>query len=75
MLKWLATAAGLLLVVFTFALLTKLLGLVFSGQRTIGAEWLLWLVAVIVLFTDLKGDGTRRPCSPLGGRRSRVSEP
>ena len=51
-LKWLATVAGLLLVVFTFALLTKLPGLVFSGQRAIGAEWLLWLVAVIVLFLN-----------------------
>lgn len=51
-LKWLTTVAGLLLVVFTFALLTKLPGLVFSGQRAIGAEWLLWLVAVIVLFLN-----------------------
>ena len=51
-LKWLATVAGLLLVLFTFALLTKLPGLVFSGQRAIGAEWLLWLVAVIVLFLN-----------------------
>jgi hypothetical protein len=51
-LKWLATVAGLLLVLFTLALLTKLPGLVFSGQRAIGAEWLLWLVAVIVLFLN-----------------------
>lgn len=51
-LKWLATVAGVLLVLFTFALLTKLPGLVFSGQRAIGATWLLWLVAVVILFLN-----------------------
>jgi Domain of unknown function (DUF4153) len=51
-LKWLATVAGALLVLFTFALLTKLPGLVFSGQRAIGAGWLLWLIAVVVLFLN-----------------------
>ncbi|HEX4268829.1 MAG TPA: hypothetical protein VHY36_13145 [Steroidobacteraceae bacterium] len=51
-LKWLATVAGALLVLFTLALLTKLPGLVFSGRHAIGAEWLLWLVAVIVLFLN-----------------------
>jgi hypothetical protein len=58
-LKWLATVAGALLILFTFALLTKLPGLVFSGRRAIGAEWLLWLVAVIVLFLNAAyRDGT-----------------
>ena len=58
-LKWLATVAGALLLLFTFALLTKLPGLVFSGQRAIGAEWLLWLVAVVVLFLNAAyRDGT-----------------
>lgn len=51
-LKWLATVAGALLALFTLALLTKLPGLVFLGHRAIGAEWLLWLVAVIVLFLN-----------------------
>lgn len=51
-LKWLATVAGVLLVLFTFALLTKLPGLVISGQRAIGATWLLWLVAVVILFLN-----------------------
>lgn len=51
-LKWLATVAGALLVLFTLALLTKLPGLVFSGRHAIGADWLLWLVAVIVLFLN-----------------------
>jgi Domain of unknown function (DUF4153) len=58
-LKWLATVAGALLILFTFALLTKLPGLVFSGRRAIGAVWLLWLVAVIVLFLNAAyRDGT-----------------
>lgn len=51
-LKWLATVAGAMLVLFTFALLASLHGLVFSGRRTIDAEWLLWLVAVIVLLLN-----------------------
>ncbi|HEV2270203.1 MAG TPA: hypothetical protein VGR92_12140 [Steroidobacteraceae bacterium] len=51
-LKWLATVAGALLVLFTLALLGTLPGLVFSGHRAIDAEWLLWLVAVIVLLLN-----------------------
>jgi hypothetical protein len=58
-LKWLATVTGALLILFTLALLTKLPNLVFSGRRAIGAEWLLWLVAVIVLFLNAAyRDGT-----------------
>lgn len=51
-LKWLATVAGALLILFTLALLTKLPGLVTSGRHAIDAEWLLWLMAVIVLFLN-----------------------
>lgn len=51
-LKWLATVTGVLLVLFTLALLTKLPGLVSSGRHTIDAVWLLWLVAVVVLFLN-----------------------
>lgn len=51
-LKWLATVAGALLILFTVALLTKLPGLIVSGRHAIGAVWLLWLVAVIVLFLN-----------------------
>ena len=50
--KWLAVVAGALLTVFTLALLVKLPHLVFSGERAIGATWLLWLVAVVVLFLN-----------------------
>ncbi|MGH8201951.1 MAG: hypothetical protein ACREVO_16570 [Steroidobacteraceae bacterium] len=58
-LKWLATVAGALLILFTLALLTKLPGLVASGRHAIDAEWLLWLVAVIVLFLNAAyRDGT-----------------
>jgi len=51
-LKWLAVVAGTLLAIFTIALALKLPGLVFMGERAIGAAWLLWLVAVIVLLLN-----------------------
>lgn len=49
-LKWLAVVTGLILVLFSVALFIKLPTVVFTGQRAIGAAWLLWLVAVVVLF-------------------------
>jgi hypothetical protein len=51
-LKWLAIVAGSLLALFTVALAFKLPDLVLSGERPIGAAWLLWLVAVIVLLLN-----------------------
>jgi hypothetical protein len=51
-LKWLALVAGVLLAAFTVALLPRLSGLVFTGQKAIGAAWLLWLVAVMVLLLN-----------------------
>jgi len=58
-LKWLALLAGLILALFTVALVAKLPGMIASGQRTISAAWLLWLVAVIVLlFNAAYRDGS-----------------
>jgi hypothetical protein len=58
-LKWLAVIAGLILALFTVALVLKLPGLLFTGQRAIGAAWLLWLIAVVVLFINAAfRDGT-----------------
>ena len=51
-LKWLAIVAGCLLTLFTLALAFSLPGLVFTGEHAIGAVWLLWLVAVIVLLLN-----------------------
>ena len=51
-LKWLAIVAGVILALFTVALIFKLPGLFVTGQRAIGAAWLLWLVAVIVLLIN-----------------------
>jgi Domain of unknown function (DUF4153) len=51
-LKWLAVVAGIILVLFTTALIFKLPGLMFTGKKAIGAAWLLWLVAVIVLLLN-----------------------
>jgi hypothetical protein len=51
-LKWLAILAGVILVFFTVALVFKLPGLLFTGSRAIGATWLLWLIAVIVLLLN-----------------------
>jgi hypothetical protein len=59
LLKWLAVIAGAILAFFTVALLFNLPTLVFTGQKAIGAAWLLWLVAVIVLFLNAAyRDGT-----------------
>jgi hypothetical protein len=59
LLKWLAMVAGVLLALFTLALLVKLPGLVFEGQKAIGSTWLLWLVAIVVLFLNAAyRDGT-----------------
>ena len=58
-LKWLALIAGLILALFTIALIAKLPGMFESGQRVIGAAWLLWLVAVTVLLVNAAyRDGT-----------------
>lgn len=51
-LKWLAVVAGLILALFTLALALQLPGMIASGQRAIGAAWLLWLVAVMVLLLN-----------------------
>lgn len=51
-LKWLALIAGLILTLFTIALVMKLPGMLESGERIIGAGWLLWLVAVTVLLVN-----------------------
>ncbi|MBV9911215.1 MAG: hypothetical protein JOZ93_01495, partial [Sinobacteraceae bacterium] len=50
--KWLGTVTGVLLALFTLALLTRLPGLLHTGEKAIGASWLLWLVAVVVLFLN-----------------------
>jgi Domain of unknown function (DUF4153) len=50
--KWLGTVTGALLALFSLALVVKLPDLVFTGQKAIGAAWLLWLVAVVVLFLN-----------------------
>ena len=50
--KWLGTVSGALLGLFTLALIFRLPNLVFTGEKAIGAAWLLWLVAVVVLFLN-----------------------
>jgi hypothetical protein len=51
-LKWLALLAGLILALFTLALIFKLPGMIGSGERAISAAWLLWLTAVTVLLVN-----------------------
>jgi hypothetical protein len=51
-LKWLVILAAIILTLFTIALATKLPGMIASGERAIGAAWLLWLVAVTVLLVN-----------------------
>jgi len=50
--KWLGTVSGVLVALFTVALISRLPNLVMTGQKAIGASWLLWLVAVVVLFLN-----------------------
>lgn len=52
--KWLGTVAGGLLALFTLALIFRVPDLIFTGQKAIGATWLLWLVAVVVLFLQCR---------------------
>jgi hypothetical protein len=57
--KWLGTVTGVLLALFTLALISRLPSLIMTGQKAIGASWLLWLVAVVVLFLNAAyRDGT-----------------
>ncbi len=66
-LKWLAIVAGLILAFFTAALLTKLPGMIASGERAIAAAWLLWLVAVTVLLVNAAyRDGSNDAPYPRG---------
>ena len=51
-LKWLGLLSGLILALFTVALVLKLPSVVFTGQKAIGAAWLLWLTAVVVLLLN-----------------------
>jgi hypothetical protein len=51
-LKWLGLLAGIILTLFTVALIAKLPGMVASGDRAIGAAWLLWLIAMLVLLVN-----------------------
>jgi hypothetical protein len=51
-LKWLALLAGLILALFTVALAFELPSMIASGERAIGASWLLWLVAGTVLLVN-----------------------
>jgi hypothetical protein len=57
--KWLGTVSGVLLALFTLALISRLPSLVMTGQKAISATWLLWLIAVVVLFLNAAfRDGT-----------------
>ena len=50
--KWLAPLAGLIVVLFTFALVPELPRLFAADERPLNALWLLWLVAVTILLIN-----------------------
>lgn len=70
LLKWLAVIAGLILTLFALTLVFKLPELLASGQRAIGAAWLLWLVAVMVLLLNAayRDGSVARPYPPAVAR-------
>ena len=51
-LKWLALLAGLIVALFTVALVSELPILITQGEKAIAAVWLLWLIAVMVLLVN-----------------------
>ena len=51
-LKWLALLAGLIVALFTVALVSELPMLITQGEKAIAAVWLLWLIAVMVLLVN-----------------------
>jgi hypothetical protein len=50
--KWLAPLAGLIVVLFAFALVPELPRLFAADERPLNALWLLWLVAVTILLIN-----------------------
>lgn len=76
-LKWLAPLAALIMALFSAALLPKLPGMLSNDQRIIGATWLLWLTAFIVLFWNSAfRDGTvERPFPRQLGAALRYATP
>ena len=77
LLKWLAAAAALIMVLFSLALLLKAPELFASNQRVISATWLLWLAALnIYLYNAGFQDGSdAQPYPPLLGRLLRYATP
>lgn len=74
--KWLAPLAGLIVVLFAFALLPALGELFGAGQQALRALWLLWLVAVTVLLLNAAyQDGTVAPYGRLLATAMRVVPP
>jgi len=76
-LKWLALLAGFILALFTVALVLKLPGMIASGERAIGAAWLLWLLAVTVLLLNAayRDGSTERPYPALIAKSLRYVTP
>lgn len=77
LLKWLAAAAALILVLFSLTLLIKTPELFASNERVISATWLLWLAALnIYLYNAGFQDGSdAEPYPPLLGRLLRYATP
>jgi hypothetical protein len=76
LLKWLAPVAGLIVVLFTLALLPKLPGLIHNGVRALSAAWLLWLVAwTVLLINAAYQDGRQAPYGKTLAMGMRVVPP
>ncbi len=76
-LKWLGVPGHFILAIFSLALVVKLPGLLATGDWAIGAQLLLWLVAVIVLLLNAayRDGADPAPFPPWLGRAIRVAVP
>lgn len=77
LLKWLAPVAGLIVVLFAFALVPQLPALFAEDLRPISAGWMLWLVAVTLLLLNAayQEGGADRPYGAVLSAAMRVVPP
>jgi hypothetical protein len=76
-LKWLGVVGSFILVIFSLALAVELPGMMSTGEHVIGAQWLLWLVAVVILLLNaaFRDGSDPQPYPRWLGRALRLAVP